>query len=36
LVRLQGASHIAAFMGPPRLRLARRALIERWLARHGV
>ena len=36
MVRLQGASHIAAFVGPPRQRLARLALIERWLVRHGV
>lgn len=36
LVRLRGASHIAAFVGPPRQRLARKSLIERWLVRHGV
>ena len=36
LVRLQGASHIAAYVGPPRQRLARKTLIDRFLARHGV
>ena len=36
LVRLQGVSHVAAWMGPPRLRLARKALIQRFLLRHGV
>ncbi len=36
LVRLQGASHIAAFTGKPRQRLARKALIDRWFRDHGV
>jgi len=36
LVRLQGASHTAAWTGAPRLRLARKSLIEAFLARHGV
>jgi dipeptidyl aminopeptidase/acylaminoacyl peptidase len=36
LVRLQGVSHVAAFLGPPRLRRARKALIQRFLVRHGV
>jgi dipeptidyl aminopeptidase/acylaminoacyl peptidase len=36
LVRLQGASHIAAWTGPPRQRLARKILIDRFLGRHGV
>ena len=36
LVRLQGASHIAAFTGKPRQRLARKAIIEAWLKQHGV
>lgn len=36
LVRLQGASHVAAFLAPPRQRLARKALVDRWLERHGV
>ena len=36
LVRLQGASHIAAFTGKPRQRLARKAIIDRWFRDHGV
>ena len=36
LVRLQGASHMAAWIGAPRQRLARKALIEAWLTEHGV
>jgi dipeptidyl aminopeptidase/acylaminoacyl peptidase len=35
LVRLQGASHMAAWIGAPRQRLARKALIEAWLTKHG-
>jgi len=36
LVRLQGASHIASLVGPPRQRLARKVLIQQWLERYGV
>ena len=36
MVRLQGGSHGAARMGPPRQRLARKVLIQEWLVRHGV
>ncbi len=36
LVRLQGASHVAAWTGAPRQRLARKALIQGFLTRHGV
>lgn len=36
LVRLQGASHVAAWLGAPRQRLARKAPIQRFPVRHGV
>ncbi len=36
LVRLQGASHGASRVGPPRQRLARKVLIQQWLERYGV
>lgn len=36
LVRLQGASHVAAWLGAPRQRLARKALVQRLLVRHRV